>query len=70
MKYLPERSEDNPLLIMYDGHMPHISIKLINGAKTHNLILFILPAHTVRVNLYQCETQVPAWDLWKEHYKI
>ena len=46
MKYLPQCSADNPVLIMYDGHRSHININLINWAKTQNLILFILPAHT------------------------
>ncbi|KAL4226892.1 hypothetical protein ACF0H5_014870 [Mactra antiquata] len=46
LKYLPERSIDNPVLLLYDGHRSHININLINWARSENLILFILPAHT------------------------
>ncbi|XP_060575053.1 uncharacterized protein LOC132732593 [Ruditapes philippinarum] len=49
LKYLPECSTDNPILILYDGHISHINISLINWAKSKNLILFILPAHTSHV---------------------
>ena len=49
LKYLHERSKDNPVLILYDGHRSHVNISLINWAQTENLILFILPAHTSHV---------------------
>ena len=49
MKYLPERSEDDPVLIMYDGHRSQFNINLTHWAKTHNLIILILPVHTSHV---------------------
>ena len=49
LKYSPQRSAGNPVLIMYDGHRSHININLINWTKTQNLILFILPAHNSHV---------------------
>lgn len=38
-KCLPERSSDNPMLVLYDGHKFRINLGLIDGAKTQNLIL-------------------------------
>ena len=35
-----------PILILFDGHASHCSSTLIEWAQTHNLILFVLPAHT------------------------
>ncbi|XP_052283399.1 uncharacterized protein LOC127880180 [Dreissena polymorpha] len=49
MKYLPERSPDKPVLLLYDGHKSHINLGLIDWAREHNVILFILPAHTSHV---------------------
>ncbi|XP_053385176.1 uncharacterized protein LOC128550335 [Mercenaria mercenaria] len=49
IKYLPERSVEDPVLVLYDGHKSHINLNLIDWAKTQNLILFILPAHTSHV---------------------
>ena len=48
-KYLPERSADNPVLVLYDGHRSHINLDLIDWAHTHHIILLILPAHTSHV---------------------
>lgn len=49
LKYLPDRSPECPVLLMYDGHKSHISVSLIDWAKQENIILFILPAHTSHV---------------------
>ena len=49
LKYLPERSAEHPVLVLYDGHKSHINLGLIDWAKTQHLILFILPAHTSHV---------------------
>ena len=48
-KYVQGRSENKPLLVLYDGHRSHISLPLINWARDHNIHLFILPAHTSHV---------------------
>ena len=45
IKYLPERSIDRPVLLLYDGHKSHVNLPLIDWAKKENIILFILPAH-------------------------
>ena len=37
---------DEPLLLLYDGHSSHINVPLIEWAQKHNIILFLLPAHT------------------------
>lgn len=49
IKFLPERSSDEHVLILYDGHRSHINLGLIDWAKRHFIILFILPAHTSHV---------------------
>ena len=49
LKYLPKRSPDNPVLVLYDGHMSHINLGLIDWAKNEHIILFTLPAHTSHV---------------------
>ena len=49
IKYLPERSIDCPVLLLYDGHKFHVNLPLIDWAKKENIILFVLPAHTSHV---------------------
>ncbi|KAI0235680.1 hypothetical protein LSAT2_013758, partial [Lamellibrachia satsuma] len=39
-------NKDEPLLLLYDGHSSHINVPLIEWAQKHNIILFLLPAHT------------------------
>lgn len=43
---LPQRQKDEHALLLYDGHSSHISLPLIDLAKRHNIILFVLPPHT------------------------
>ena len=45
----PSSSENQPILIIYDGHASHKSPHIINWAKQHNLVLFVLPAHTSHI---------------------
>ena len=45
LTYAPGRGED-PILLLLDGHKSHVSIGLVDWAKQHNIILYILPAHT------------------------
>ena len=45
LKFLPPRSDDSPVLILYDEHKSHVSLGLIEWAKKENIILFILPPH-------------------------
>jgi len=49
LKYLPERSPSSPVIVLYDGHQSHINLGIIDWAKSQNIILFILPAHTSHV---------------------
>ncbi|XP_067648890.1 uncharacterized protein [Haliotis asinina] len=43
------RDSNKKILILYDGQKSHISLPPIDWAKDHNILLFILPAHTSRV---------------------
>ena len=45
IKYLPARSEDSPVLVLYDGHKSHVSLGLIEWAKSEHIILFVFPPH-------------------------
>ena len=49
LKFLPERSAELPVLLLYDGHMSHISLELIEWAQNQHIVLFVLPAHTSHV---------------------
>ncbi|XP_048252703.1 MFS-type transporter clz9-like [Haliotis rufescens] len=49
LKHAVAASADSPLLIVYDGHRSHVSIPLIEWARQHHIILFVLPAHTSHV---------------------
>ena len=48
LKFIPGRSGEKVLLIL-DGHRSHVSVGLVDWAKTHDIILFILPAHTSHI---------------------
>ncbi|XP_060602824.1 uncharacterized protein LOC132755901 [Ruditapes philippinarum] len=45
LKYLPPRSPEAPVLVLYDGHKSHVALDLIQWAKAENIILFVLPPH-------------------------
>ena len=44
IKYIPR--DDHYALLLMDGHSTHVSVGLIEWAKEHRIILYILPAHT------------------------
>ncbi|XP_046560289.1 MFS-type transporter clz9-like [Haliotis rubra] len=46
VKYAATSSAESLLLVLYDGHKSHVSIGLIQWAKEHNIVLFVLPPHT------------------------
>ncbi|XP_046547260.1 MFS-type transporter clz9-like [Haliotis rubra] len=48
-KFVQGRDSKKKILILYGGHMSHISLPLIDWAKEHTILLFILPAHTSHV---------------------
>ena len=45
LKHVPTY-KDWPLLLLYDGHCTHVPVPLIEWAKDHNIIMYMLPAHT------------------------
>ena len=49
LKYLPERIEKNPVLLLYDGHRSNINLGIINLAQQEHVVLFVFPAHTSHV---------------------
>ncbi|XP_048250446.1 uncharacterized protein LOC124117724 [Haliotis rufescens] len=36
-------------LVLFDGHRSHVSLTLVEWAKKHNVILFVLPPHTSHI---------------------
>ena len=48
LKFAPAR-DGQYILLLLDGHKSHVSIGLVDWAKSHNIILFILPAHTSHI---------------------
>ena len=49
LKFVQRESEDLPLLLIFDGHLSHVTVPVIDWAKKNNVILFVLPAHTSHV---------------------
>jgi hypothetical protein len=47
LEYAPRN--DKPLLLMYDGHTTHVNQTVVDWAKKHNIILFVLPPHTSHI---------------------
>ena len=45
IKYVQGRDSSEPVLILYDGHISHFSLDLIEWARTNNSILFVLSPH-------------------------
>lgn len=37
---------DKPILLIYNGHFSHVSIKMINATMENNIILYELLSHT------------------------
>ncbi|XP_052225347.1 uncharacterized protein LOC127840920 [Dreissena polymorpha] len=48
LKFVQRGSSDNtePILLIYDGHSSHVSLDVVQWAKEHHLILFVLPPHS------------------------
>ena len=49
IKFSPQRQPGQHMLVLLDGHKSHVSMDLIEWAKSKEIILFILPAHTSHV---------------------
>lgn len=39
-------NNSSKILLLYDGHKSHVCVPLIEWARQHNIILFVLPPHT------------------------
>ncbi|XP_060556927.1 uncharacterized protein LOC132717474 [Ruditapes philippinarum] len=48
IKYLPGGTAE-PVLLLLDGHKSHVSVDLVEWAKSQNIIIFVLPAHTSHI---------------------
>lgn len=48
LKYA-QRNPNEKLLLIYDGHVSHAAMSILQWAKDHNIVLLILPAHTSHV---------------------
>ena len=46
LKFISHREPDQHILLLLDGNKYHSTIGLLDWAKSHNIVLFILPAHT------------------------
>jgi len=48
LKYVQRGSGDNnePVLLIFDGHASHVSVDIVNWARDHHVILFVLPPHS------------------------
>ena len=38
-------TDDQPVLLIYDGHKSHVAISVIEWAMAHNITILVLPAH-------------------------
>ena len=43
--YAQGLSENQPILLIYDGHKSHVSLSVIEWAKSQNIVILVLPAH-------------------------
>ena len=43
---ITDRNDQQPTLLLYDGHRSHISITLTDWTKKHKVLLFVLPPHS------------------------
>ena len=44
VKFLPQRSAESYVLVMYDGHRSHVSLGLIEWARKNFIVLFVPPS--------------------------
>ena len=49
LKFTPQREPGQHILLLLDGDKSHISVGALDWAKSHDIIFFILPAHTSHV---------------------
>ena len=46
LQHIPQRTANEHVILLYDGHKSHISSSLVSWASERNIVLFVLPAHT------------------------
>ena len=46
LKYVQRGNDDQIVLLILDGHKCHVNVPVLEWAETHNIELFVLPAHT------------------------
>ena len=64
LKFIPGRSGEKVLLIL-GGHRSHVSVGLVvDWAKTHDIILCIIPAHTSQYSTAIRCTNVACYGLF------
>lgn len=49
INYIPQHEPGQHLLLLLDGHKSHIYVSLLDWAKVHEIVLFVLPAHTSHI---------------------
>lgn len=49
LKYVQRPTENQSLILLFDGHKSHVTVPVILWAKQHNVVLFVLPAHTSHI---------------------
>ncbi|KAJ8312951.1 hypothetical protein KUTeg_010324 [Tegillarca granosa] len=47
--YIPNREPGEHLLLILDGHLSHVAVDLVEWAKSKDIVILILPAHTSHV---------------------
>ncbi|XP_052771637.1 uncharacterized protein LOC128211197 isoform X2 [Mya arenaria] len=65
LKYLPPRSPNEPVLILYDGHKRDVSLSLIGWAKEDNMILFVTPPRCGHLQPLDVSCFGPMEEAWK-----
>ena len=49
LKFVRSPTEEDPILLLYDGHRSHYNPELVSWAKENHIILFVLPPHTSHI---------------------
>lgn len=49
LKFAPQRQPGQYMLLLLDGHKSHVSVDLVEWAKSKDIIIFILRAHTSHI---------------------
>nr|XP_054759887.1 uncharacterized protein LOC129266029 [Lytechinus pictus] len=61
------REKGEKVILIYDGHKSHVPINVIKHAREHNIVLFLLPAHTSH---FLQPLDVGVFSPLKSHYNV